>query len=274
MEDALLTVLAEPSRDLVPRHVSPSPTQFSGRCTGRHYPRSSGEIGAARPNWHRAQDRRNEALECELKYALEDEAAYVRLEESLGQPAARLQQQNLYLDVPGGNPHGSLRLRSTKNEATAEEKLYLTYKLRHAASHFVPTAYFVAEEYEALISRADWDAILRSNPGERQWELEPLKKLSEHTKRAAPCLIGGTQNLRLVYPGILPNGSVAELDRTTFPGNRTDYELEVETDDPAPVQAWLTRRFGELGLALRAQTKTKNQRFVEQLTALRSGSTK
>ena len=205
-------------------------------------------------------------MECELKYDLGDEAAYRKLLTSLGPADEELRQRNVYFD--GGDTDGVLRLRSETNGKTGEVELFLTYKHRTAEPSESGNAYFKVEEYEVEIGEADWQAIYQGQIGESLWDLEPLARLAEKNGRDALPSVGEMENLRLVYSGILPDGAVAEIDRTRFPGNREDFELEVETENPDPVIAWLSQRFAELGLELRPQAKTKYGRFKSCLKNL------
>jgi uncharacterized protein YjbK len=201
-------------------------------------------------------------MECELKYALENEAAYEKLRLSLGPPQAQLQQTNLYLEDPNSEQQAALRLRLERNLTDGTERRVLTYK-RRAAVQSISAAYFVAHEYELEIEQSDWDTIATGSPTERQWKLEPLARFAETNGKVLLRALGEMENTRWTYP--LPDGSLAELDRTQLPGNREDFELEIETDRPEPVERWVSARFRELGLELRPQPLTKFRRFLEQI---------
>ncbi len=205
-------------------------------------------------------------MECELKYALAGESEYLKLQQSLGPLQARLLQTNLYWGSQRPESEaasGALRLRLERNLDTGDETRWLTYKQRATPSHFVPTAYFVAHEYETTVSLEDWEQIASGTPSDLQWQLEPLSRFAELNGRTPLHRVGELENLRCTYP--LPDGSLAELDRTRFPGNREDFELEVETDRPEQVESWLRNHFQQLGIELRAQALTKYRRFLDQL---------
>jgi uncharacterized protein YjbK len=77
----------------------------------------------------------------------------------------------------------------------------------------------------------------------------------------APLLAyGGFANARQEFRS--PAGELLCLDRTTYNAGRCDYELEIETPDPAASVARWSGKFAELGIPVKPQPLTKFARFV------------
>lgn len=188
------------------------------------------------------------AIERELKYHL-DEARYERLKVALGRQQKSKQQTNLYLDTPGReicDAFGTLRLRREG------DKLFLTYKRGRSQKG----SFFEINELEVEITQELWNQMAAGQlPSE---PLEPIRGLKHDFPHVTALVsLGEVQNLRLCYP--LPTGDTAELDRTVFPDQSVDYELEVETERPDEVERYLE----SLGVPLTPQSKTKFRRFLD-----------
>jgi len=191
-------------------------------------------------------------VERELKLRLPDEAAWRRFRDSLGPPGACLEQINLYLDTPElevAACRGMLRLRRQEGDWSVTYKRGLQ----------VERGYF-----EALEVESPWPASPGPAPDPAGLEhLPPLQALRAEGIRGALAVRGEVRNLRLRYP--LPDGDVLELDRTTFPGGRVDFEVEVETLQPQRVLLTLEELARRAGVALHIQEQTKYERFLEAL---------
>lgn len=191
------------------------------------------------------------AIERELKYHL-DEARYERLKTALGTPEHTKEQVNLYLDTPGRelcDAHGALRLRREG------DKRFLTYKRGKAQEG----SFFELHEFEVEATPEQWSLLAGGKLPEG--ELEPIDRLKHDFPHVNGVVtLGEARNLRICYP--LPTGDTAELDRTTFPNGRVDFELEVETENPAEVE----RHLESLGVPLTPQTKTKFRRFLDAIS--------
>lgn len=192
------------------------------------------------------------AIERELKYQL-DEARYERLKTCLGQLQATKHQVNHYLDTTErdvSRAHGALRLRQE------DERLMLTYKRGISQRG----SFFEIQELETEITQEQWNALASGQiPAGESEPLDRLRHDFPHVRELVS--LGQVRNLRLCFP--LPSGDTAELDRTEFPGGGVDYELEVETEDPAAVE----RHLESLGVPLTPQTKTKFRRFLDAINA-------
>ena len=186
--------------------------------------------------------------EKELKFVVPDEQSYLRLVELLGQPRARKQQLNRYYDTPDGRvTQGFAALR----ERVEDGRRVLTFK----AGKRQKDGYFEAEEFECELAEQAFP--------DDCWQLGPMVEFSNRFGPASLVEQGATENLRLCFE--LSGGWLLELDRTIFPGGRVEFEAEVETDQPEATRAELARLFGQAGLELVAQTKTKYARFLDSV---------
>lgn len=187
--------------------------------------------------------------ENELKFKLPSRQAYEKVEARLGKSTGVREQVNRYYDLGEGvlsSGDAVFRLRRQNG------KKILTFKVGMKREG----GYFQAEEIEVEVESEEPAA----------WEgSAPLAALRSHFGEGELRFQGQTTNLRKCFP--LNCGAVVELDQTTFPGGRVDYELEVETDDPDAVIEELSDVFGAAKVAMHPQTETKYARF---LTSLRS----
>jgi len=192
-------------------------------------------------------------LERELKLRLEGAEAAQRLGNVLGVPFETVQQVNLYLETTRHQVASGRCMVRLRCEAG---RWSLTYKrgLR------VQAGYFEAREVEAVLpdclkghwSEADLPALE---------QLPPLQALRADGVAGNLSISGEVHNLRARFR--LSNGDILELDRTRFPGDRVDWEVEVETRKPDEVRALLAGLAEEAGVVLQEQRQTKYERFLE-----------
>ncbi len=189
-------------------------------------------------------------MEREVKLRLADEASWQRLQAVLGDPSASLDQVNLYLDTPSlevAGRRGMLRLRRQDG----------TWSLTWKRGLRMEQGYFEALEVECPLDEAAGQC-----PDLAALEhLPPVRSLRADGVAGPLALQGEVRNLRQRYP--LTDGSVLELDRTTFPGGRVDFEVEVETMHPEQVTSLLEDLARRAGVVLQAQDRTKYERFLE-----------
>jgi hypothetical protein len=60
----------------------------------------------------------------------------------------------------------------------------------------------------------------------------------------------------------LPEGIRLEVDRTEFPGNRIEYEVEAEWHDEEEVRRVVTGLLDGYNVRYSPQTRTKHERFL------------
>lgn len=193
--------------------------------------------------------------EIELKYDLRDREEYERVLRALGEPARVLRQVNHYFIGDGGN-----RLR--RGEAVLrlrEEDGRFTLAFKTGAG--LEGGVLRCEETEAPLDAETARALLDSRRN-------PLALDHEASKAAAGCLGGG--DLRIAGSSRteraefrMDEGEVLQVDRVEFPGGGEDFEIEMETDDPRAADFTLRRMFGQMGIVLAPQKKTKVRRFLE-----------
>lgn len=191
-------------------------------------------------------------LEQELKYQIAGPAEFEKVLHFLGPATEVLEQCNHYFsDRPDRpSPDWSLRVRQ-------ENELYeLTFKLGKKQSE----GYFESTEVECPIDSQQVEELLNQPVwSETLWELPPLERLRREFGVTRLVLLGSLRNRRQVCPQAA--GWKAELDTTSYPEGRTDYELEVETAEVAVVQQALE----PISALLTPQSKTKFRRFLETL---------
>lgn len=192
-------------------------------------------------------------MERELKFRLRGEEDWRAVQRLLGEPAARLEQENVYLDTAEGSVESRREMVRLRREGGAR---VLTYK----QGVRVEDGYFEAREFEAPVTAEQWRLLLEGSE-EALEGLAPLRELRAAVGRGALRSTGRVRNLRLCYP--LSQGEKLELDRTEFPGGRVDFEIEVETSDPERVRLELHGLAARAGFPLEVQTRTKYERFLE-----------
>jgi uncharacterized protein YjbK len=173
-------------------------------------------------------------------------------------------QENIYLDTPGFRMARSLAMLRIRTSPDRSDGAMLTLK----RGTEVEAGYFQSLEVEAPLPPGAVDRIRRDPPAVYGLDLPPVAELK--------ALFG---ELPLVAIGVLRNertriecgGRVLEIDRMTFPDGTEEYELEVETSDPAGTRAWLVRELTGLGVAAEPGRETKFERLLRKLGAVGPG---
>jgi uncharacterized protein YjbK len=209
--------------------------------------------------------------EVEIKRLFADDAAAERFIAALGAPVrAEKRQVNTIFDTDDGRlgrSHYLLRLRTEGASA------FLTAKGPGRALSATTASRM---EAECALPRDLVDDLLAG-------VIEPLcllrgrvvgegfAELWRGLDEARACRVlrcaGSFENLRRVIDVTLPSGLAltVEVDRTDFPGGRTDNEVEIEVDDEhavSEVEAWLDALAREAGIET-APSSPKLTRFHE-----------
>ena len=195
--------------------------------------------------------------ERELKLALEDPSALDRLLAALPEPSEVVEQTNRYFVDPDGllqRARLMVRVREERDVSTgALLRVILTLKERAR----VVDGYFEAQEHEAPLDPASWDPIRRGEASLLDLDTDALAPL-----RSLP-LVGVLEGARMtnVRHRVSLDGFCLEVDRTTFPGDRVEAEVEVETDQPERARALLLGVARDAGVELRPQSMGKFTRL-------------
>ena len=231
------------------------------------------------------------ARENELKIALGAEREFALWTEALGEPENILQQVNFYFKPmpPAGvtalkEDKQLLRIRTVLPAASQlsaagclAESIINAPDLNTAGAVFAASSlkdapyiftlkqglsqekgYFRSVELEADLDRMQIIRILRGDLT-ALGNSQPGAFLSE--RRITACsFLGQMLNTRYCYRR--SNGELWELDLSRFPGH-ADCELEVETSCPERALSEIRAVARRLDTNIRAQTKTKLQRFLE-----------
>ena len=202
-------------------------------------------------------------LEQELKWALTaSEHARVGslLTTSLGD-AHLLMQRNAFYDTP------DRRLRAVR----------MNVRIRQENERFVLTCKHKAESTQAtdgLSAHHEWEddlpaALISGVPQpDAAWSTALPLPLPVRAALAGQALqaLGGFANRRLEWKTTRAGVSeVLCLDDTTF-GERHDYELEIETNDPPASAAYWRAVFADWQVPVVVQTLTKFARFLSSTT--------
>lgn len=210
--------------------------------------------------------------EVEVKLALASRADYLRLLERLGTPRERIIQSNTFYDSSTGAwaaAQVALRLRtetiSTEGPPDRQRAL-LTLKCGGSVHGDV----FSRGEIECDLPLSALED-LRANPLRfLELDVPPIRALRERLPEVRDLVaLGGFENLRWVYPMTMEIGGRKftgdwEVDQTTFPGGRIDYELEMELEDESTAQAAsavIQARLDALGVRYHPQPTGKYTRF-------------
>jgi hypothetical protein len=117
------------------------------------------------------------------------------------------------------------------------------------------------QETEAWLDPSLWAGI---DDGSLAAEALPLPAVVIEAARGQPLVsLGGFGNQRLGFTG--ENGDEICLDRTRFPGDRVDFELEVECADPAEAHPRWLKQLADWNIGVRPQGQTKLHRYLEAL---------
>jgi uncharacterized protein YjbK len=199
-------------------------------------------------------------LEQELKFALPDRDAYQAALRVFG-PGETRELVNHYFrgDAQGRLDRGEAMVRLR----TAGGRAWLAYK----SGLVREGALFRCREEEDEIAPPLAEAILEGAQDPLALPL-PSARAAREALGASPLRVAGCSRTRRTAVR-LPDGDLAEIDRSTFPGGAEDWEIEIETSDPAGSERALRRLLGPPGIVLRPQTKTKYRRFLEAAERLR-----
>jgi len=200
--------------------------------------------------------RMGEHLEIELKWGLDaggHATLATELERLLGAPR-RLSQDNRFFDTADRRLRGAmlnLRLRR-ENEA-----LLMTCKGRAGIGTAGEHRH---TEWEEWLDPAYWNDVTAGRIDAARLPLpEPVRQaLGDRALQA----LGGFSNLRLEFRHPSQPEALLCLDRTDFLGQRTDYELEIETSAPEQHAAEWRARLGSWGVTIAPQMMTKFARFL------------
>lgn len=210
--------------------------------------------------------------EIELKWALTAHAhdqLLPRLVHDLG-PATVLQQENRFFDT------ADRRLRAARmNLRLRRENHRLLLTCKHKAGSAGPTLINGLSEHREWECELDqslaWPAAADQSAAADQastppaaWSLAlPLPQPVREALGGQPLeALGGFANCRHEFQ--LERAGFSELlcvDRTDF-GGRTDYELEIETTDPAATSAYWQARLAAWNIPWENQALTKFARFL------------
>lgn len=215
--------------------------------------------------------------EVEIKRLLADDAAAERFIAALDAPVrAEKRQVNNIFDTDDGHLARSDYLLRLRTEGASA---YLTAK---GPGRALSTTTASRMEAEAEVPRDLVDDLLAGAieplcllrgrvPGEGYAEL--WRGLDEARACRVLRCADSFENLRRVVDVTLPSGLAltVEVDRTDFPGGRTDNEIEIEVDDEtvvSEVEAWLDALACEAGIET-APSSPKLRRFQEARERLR-----
>lgn len=179
-------------------------------------------------------------FETEIKLGLPDEAAWRWVRDRIS-PVRVVHQTNHYFDRPGrplARARIGVRLRETtsgirltvKGEAEGPENAVITRRIE--LERAVPPSVLPEALTDGLSLREDL-ATWRSAAGADPVRARFLDRLDEAIADRPLRAIGAFRNVRSIGSLRLSDETGAldievELDRTRFPGDRTDFELEIE----------------------------------------------
>jgi uncharacterized protein YjbK len=196
-----------------------------------------------------------EHLEIELKWRL-DADGHARLASHLsgllGTPRV-LEQDNRFFDSPDRRlRQAALNLRLRREN----DALLMTCKGRGGVTADGEHRH---TEWELWLDPSAWEAIAA---GHAPRDL-PLPEVVRSALGDAPlCALGGFTNQRLEFHHHDEPTALLCLDRTHFPGGRTDHELEIETAAPATHAPLWAARLDGWGVPFSPQPLTKFGRFL------------
>jgi len=220
-------------------------------------------------------------MEIEFKIVLPDEASFTNilhaLEERGGGSGSTRAQVNHFFDTEGlALRHGKLALRLREEDS----RFRITAKggAKGRDGDALVTRPELESEVPAEVAReilrgttSALDALIEALGGERP---ELLRRMQEAVSGHGLVYLGSFQNERTrpgrvtIDAGGTPLELQFELDRTTFPGERIERELELEIDELAHaphVERWLRTLLDELGIPWET-APSKAQRFFAALS--------
>lgn len=194
--------------------------------------------------------------EVELKLRLNEEADYERLRACLGPPVETVEQVNHYFEAAGDGLRAAgamLRVREGDGPPT------VTLKVRARLAEGV----LEAREVEASLDAGTWEEIRLGARGMESLDVAPVRVAVDLLGSPARLEVQGTMRNRRERHTM--GGRVLELDRTELPDGTRDFEVEVETDDPADTRQAVEALLRSCGAGWTEQTQSKYQRFLEHL---------
>lgn len=204
--------------------------------------------------------------EIELKYVLQNPRHLDALLRVVSAPEAAFTQYNNYLD------DASTSLRSAQIMVRAREisfpvggalglgKPPVTITAKRRVS--VRDGLFVSEEREQVMRLDDWRDY-EIGRGELDLKGAALAWAATHAKFGPLKIIGQTVNVRYQ---VRSGPFTLELDKTKFPDDSVDLELECETIMPDMAREHIEQLLKSLNIPFAPQTKSKYERFLERNT--------
>lgn len=197
-------------------------------------------------------------VESELKLRLVDAGAWKKLLHTLTTEQLRKHQENYYFETADGRLRACratfrLRFENTVCIMTLKQRVHRT------------DGYFEAEEEEATIPAGEGRACITEPERILRRSEKPVLLLTRLIEGSALRCQGGCTNERVVYRW---RNFTVELDHTTYPSGRSDYEVEVETTDLQRLKDCLLPFLEQHDIGFAYQDKTKYQRFLEDIGAL------
>ncbi|MHC4598450.1 MAG: CYTH domain-containing protein [Planctomycetota bacterium] len=198
--------------------------------------------------------------EVELKFALERREDYERIVKMLGGPEAEFEQTNHYFfgDAGGILERGEALLRLR----IQGDRTFLAFK----EGLVKEGALFRCREVEAPLDEEKASAILVGAADPLTIDHPASTAAKERLGSSALRIAGASRTHRSEF--LLDTKETLQVDRSTFPGGREDWELELETGDPPASERRLRGLAGRMGIVLQAQTRSKYRRFLDALRVL------
>lgn len=200
-------------------------------------------------------------IESELKLGLVSPDDLDLLLAALPAPKDVLLQRNFYYDTPNGRLSTARIMLRVREEGVrgAEPTAIAAAKRRKNRE----TARFVAEEIECVVPPALWLQIQAGTLDLATVDNEVLAWVRKE--------MGGLSTLSML--GVVANertrvhvgAFLFEVDRTTFPDDSVDVEVEVETTDIEGARRAVEAVAKTAGVPLFDQLKGKHRRFRERL---------
>ncbi len=205
--------------------------------------------------------------EIELKYALENHRQLDALLRAVSAPEAAFTQYNNYLDDAQKTLVGAqimVRAREISFPVGAalglgKPPVTITAKRRVSAR----TGLFISEEREQVMRLDDWRDF-ELGRGEMDLKGAALAWAANVVPYGPRRILGQTINVRYQ---VRSGPFILEIDRTKFPDDSIDLELECETVAPDIAREHIEQLLKSLKIAFVPQTKGKFERFLERAQA-------
>jgi len=198
-------------------------------------------------------------METELKLVVANSTDFSSLLDALPEAESVVEQRNLYFVDPEGllaKQRVMLRVREEVHmESGALLRVIVTSKRRLSRIAGV----FVAEEDEAIWDKELWKDFCLRGENLATYAHDFMVRLREELGFKTLRKEGMTVNIRHRVP---VGPFVFELDQTTFPGGKVEYEVEVETEQPEEARQRLEALASQLGFTLETQVRGKYSRFL------------